>query len=145
MNMRFSAGFVVLFLSLAAADLAAAGWDSKRERAALATIEEFKDTNRKMVRLFSETWGYAVFPNVGKGGIGIGGAYGRGVVFEKGTAIGTTKLYQVSIGLQFGGQAYSEVVFFQHKTAMDKFKAGNFIMRCRIAACPVKALCDGFV
>ncbi len=139
MKMRVYASMTLLLFGFATAPLAAAEWDSKREREALATIEQFKDTSKKMARLFSDAWGYAVFPNVAKGGIGIGGAVGRGVVFEKGVAIGTTKLWQVSLGLQLGGQTYSEVVFFQHKTAMDRFKAGKFKLGAQASAVAVTA------
>jgi lipid-binding SYLF domain-containing protein len=139
MNMRYSAGLLVLLASFTATGLAVAAWDAKRERAALETIEEFRDTNKKMARLFNDAYGYAVFPNVGKGGFGIGGAYGKGIAFENGIAIGTTKLYQVSLGFQFGGQAYSEIVFFEHKTAMGKFKAGNFKLGAQASAVAVTA------
>lgn len=139
MNMRYSAGLLVLLASFTTTDLAVAAWDAERERAALDTIEEFKDTNEKMTRLFNDAYGYAVFPSVGKGGFGIGGAYGKGIVFENGIAIGTTKLYQVSLGFQFGGQAYSEVVFFEHKTAMGKFKAGKFKLGAQASAVAVTA------
>ena len=139
MNMRFSAGLLIVFVSLTGTDLAGAAWDADDEQAALLTIEEFKDASNKLAPLFSDAWGYAVFPSVGKGGIGIGGAYGTGVVFERGTAIGTTKLYQVSFGFQFGGQAYSEVVFFQHKSAMAKFKSGTFKLGAQASAVAVTA------
>jgi len=137
--MRFTAGLLFVLVSLASADPAAAAWDADDEQAALLTIEEFKDASSKLAPLFSDAWGYAVFPSVGKGGIGIGGAYGTGVVFERGTAIGTTKLYQVSFGFQFGGQAYSEVVFFQHKSAMAKFKSGTFKLGAQASAVAVTA------
>lgn len=139
MNMRVHVSMAVLLIGIVFAPFALAEWDSKRERQALATIEQFKDTNKKMARLFRDAWGYAVFPNVAKGGIGIGGAVGRGVVFEKGVAIGTTKLWQISLGLQLGGQTYSEVVFFEHKTAMDKFKAGKFKLGAQASAVAVTA------
>lgn len=139
MKMRLYAGSVFLLLSLVAVPGAAEEWDPEAEQAALATIEAFKDTNAKMADLFKSTVGYAVFPTVGKGGIGIGGAYGKGIVFERGTAIGTTSLYQLSLGFQFGGQAYSEVVFFEHKTAMNKFKTGDFKLGAQASAVAVTA------
>ena len=70
--------------------------------------------------------GFAVFPNVGKGGIGIGGARGKGEVFEKGHVIGSTTLTQVSIGFQLGGQAFSQIIFFKDKKSLDRFTEGNF-------------------
>ncbi|MGI9329806.1 MAG: YSC84-related protein [Gammaproteobacteria bacterium] len=75
---------------------------------------------------FSQAYGYAVFPTVGKGGIGIGGAYGKGRVYEAGAYTGDTSMAQLTIGFQLGGQAYSQIVFFQDKAAHDKFTSGNF-------------------
>ena len=75
---------------------------------------------------FHTAYGYAVFPSVGKGGFWVGGAYGSGTVFKNGQITGHAKLYQVSFGLQFGGQSYSEIVFFQDKRAYDRFMSGNF-------------------
>ena len=75
---------------------------------------------------FKKARGFAVFPNVGKGGIGIGGARGKGEVFEKGKVIGSTSLTQVSIGFQLGGQAFSQIIFFKDKKALERFTEGNF-------------------
>lgn len=84
---------------------------------------EFIQTDGMMSSLFANAYGYAIFPNVGKGAIGIGGAAGNGIVYERGSAIGRAKLTQVSIGFQFGGQAYREVIFFETKADLDRFKA----------------------
>ena len=75
---------------------------------------------------FKKARGYAVFPNIGKGGFGIGGARGKGEVFEKGNVIGSTILTQVSIGFQLGGQAFSQIIFFKDKKSLDRFTEGNF-------------------
>jgi len=77
-------------------------------------------------RYFNSSYGYAVFPTVGKGGIGIGGAFGRGKVFRGGKAVADVSLTQVSVGFQLGGQAYSEIIFFENKTTFDDFLSGNF-------------------
>jgi len=69
--------------------------------------------------------GYAVFPEVAKGGLVFGGAYGRGVVYEQGTHIGYADLSQASFGLQMGGQTYSELIVFENKPALDRFEAGR--------------------
>jgi lipid-binding SYLF domain-containing protein len=75
---------------------------------------------------FKTAYGYAVFPTIGKGGIVVGGAYGEGRVFEKGKAIGDTSMTQLSVGLQLGGQAYSEIVFFEDQRALKEFTSGDF-------------------
>jgi len=89
------------------------------------TISEFKKRDPSMKVFFDEAYGYAVFPTVGKGAIAIGGAYGQGKVFELGKLIGSATLKQVSIGIQLGGQSYSEIVFFKDKAALDTFTSNN--------------------
>ena len=84
-----------------------------------------------------------VFPTVGKGGIGIGGARGKGWVYERGTRIGKATLTQVTIGLQLGGQAYSEVIFFKDKAALDDFTRGNFEFDAQVSAIALTARAAG--
>jgi lipid-binding SYLF domain-containing protein len=76
--------------------------------------------------LVQRSYGYALFPDVGKAGLGVGGAYGRGVVYERGQHIGFSDLTQGTIGAQVGGQSFSELLVFEHKAALDRFKAGQF-------------------
>lgn len=95
---------------------------------------EFLKADSKMQKHFSEAYGYVIFPNVGKGAVGIGGASGNGVAYQGGGAIGMAKLTQVSIGFQWGGQAYSEIIFFQNKEAMDRFKENNVELSAQASA-----------
>ena len=90
-------------------------------------------------KFFDESAGYAVFPTVGKGGVGVGGAYGRGELFEGGQLAGYCTLTQASIGLQLGGQAYTELIFFETKAALDSFKSGNFAFAAQASAVALKA------
>ena len=83
---------------------------------------------------FKKARGYAVFPNVGKGAFGIGVASGEGEVFEKGKVIGSTKLTQVSIGFQLGGQAFSQIIFFKDKKSLERFTEGNFVFGASASA-----------
>lgn len=83
---------------------------------------------------FSNSSGYVIFPNVGKGGLIIGGASGNGVLYEKGTAVGMADLKKLSIGLQAGGQAIIEVIFFETADALKKFKEGNFEFSAEVSA-----------
>jgi lipid-binding SYLF domain-containing protein len=103
------------------------------------TIATFKTKDPGLKKFFSSAQGYAVFPTVGKGGIGIGGAYGEGKVYRQGKYIGDTSLSQVTFGLQLGGQAYSEVIFFGSKAALDKFTKGNFEFSAQASAVAVTA------
>jgi lipid-binding SYLF domain-containing protein len=96
--------------------------ESKKEKVIADSKDakaEFIKADQAMNGLFSKAYGYVIFPNVGKGGIGVGGASGNGAVYQAGQLIGMAKLTQVSIGLQAGGQAYREVIFFENKDAMD--------------------------
>lgn len=95
---------------------------------------EFINTDGQMKSLFDNAYGYVIFPNVGKGAIGIGGAAGNGMVYQGGALIGKAKLTQVSIGFQWGGQAYREVIFFENKAAMDRFKENNIELAAQVSA-----------
>ena len=88
---------------------------------------------------FKSAYGYAVFPTIGKGGIGIGGAYGKGQVYKGGKVTGTTKLFKATIGFQLGGQAFSEMIFFQDKRAYDDFTGGNFEFDAAVSAVAITA------
>jgi hypothetical protein len=98
------------------------------------TIAVFEKADPDLRKFFAGSAGYAVFPTVGKGAIGIGGAGGSGVVFEGGKAIGKASLVQVTIGFQLGGQAYSEVVFFENAAALTDFKKGTFALAAQVSA-----------
>ncbi|RJG48180.1 YSC84-related protein [Motilimonas pumila] len=97
------------------------------------TIQDFR-SSPDVNAFFGDAYGYAVFPTVGKGGFGIGGAYGEGVVFKSGKRMGETNLVQLSFGFQAGGQAYSQIVFLQDKRAYDKFTSGNFEFSAQASA-----------
>ena len=88
---------------------------------------------------FSNAYGYAVFPTIGKGGIGIGGARGTGHVYAQGWRTGVATLTQVTLGFQFGGQAYSQIIFFQDKRAFDEFTSGNFEFAAQASAVAITA------
>jgi len=99
--------------------------DKKASDKTIKALNKFKNIS-SLKPYFNRARGYAVFPNVGKGGIGIGGARGSGEVFEKENVIGKTTLTQVSIGFQLGGQAFSQIIFFKDKNALERFTEGNF-------------------
>lgn len=104
----------------------------------LDTIEVFEQAGESDM-FFERSHGYAVFPTIAKGGIGIGGAYGKGRVYVQGNYVGDTTMTQVSIGLQLGGQAYSQIVFFQDKRAYDEFTGGNFEFGAEASAVAITA------
>ncbi len=88
------------------------------------TKKMFKDAG--VSNMFDSAYGYALFPNIGKGGFVVGGAYGKGRVYAKGKHIGDTSMVQATIGFQLGGAGFSQVIFFQDKRALDEFTSGNF-------------------
>lgn len=102
-------------------------------------IAEFERSDSGMTRLFAESPGYVIFPTVGKGAIGIGGARGKGWVYDHGTLKGRATLTQVTIGLQLGGQAYREVIFFKDQQAIDEFCRGDFELSAQASAVAVKS------
>ena len=88
---------------------------------------------------FKNAAGYAVFPTVGKGGIVIGGAFGKGLVIVDGTVDGYTSMSQATIGLQLGGQTYSQFIFFRDETAVGHFRRGNFEFNAQASAVAITA------
>ena len=101
--------------------------------------EEFIRTDGLMKNLFENAYGYAILPNVGKGAIGIGGAAGNGVAYEQGSIVGMASMKQATIGFQFGGQAYREVIFFETKAQMDRFKQNKIEISAQASAVAVTA------
>jgi lipid-binding SYLF domain-containing protein len=95
---------------------------------------EFIKKDPLMKAVFQNAYGYVIFPNVGKGAIGVGGAAGNGVVYEHNNRIGMAKLSQVSIGFQAGGQAYREVIFFETKKDMERFKDSRLEFSAQVSA-----------
>ena len=124
----------VAALAIFAAPAAAQDEDDVAE-----VIQKFQEGDPGMQAWFREAYGYVVFPSVGKGAIGIGGARGNGLVYEQGRLVGKSTLTQVTIGFQLGGQAFSEVIFFKDKTALDDFTRGNFEMGAQVSAVALTA------
>jgi lipid-binding SYLF domain-containing protein len=102
------------------------------------TIEIFSKSDA-VKPFFKSAYGYAVFPMVGKGGFVIGGAYGNGQVYVNGAVTGTTRLIKGSIGFQAGGQAFSQIIFFQDKRAYGEFTSGSFEFDAGVSAVAITA------
>ena len=90
-----------------------------------STINVFKESPA-VQKFFKNSYGYAVFPTIGKAGFVVGGSYGKGQVYRHGKVTGKTSVVEGSIGFQIGGKAFSEIIFFQDKRAYDEFTSGNF-------------------
>jgi len=125
-----------------------AGWqpetaDGSREQTAyeqsVESVGEFEQRDPTLKRFFEQAHAYAIYPSVGKGGAVLGGAYGHGQVYRNGQLIGSTSVTQVTAGFQLGGQAYSEVVFFEDEAALAEFTAGTFELGAQASAVAVTA------
>jgi len=133
---KFSATLITLGLIFANAT--ALAWtpdtNDKLELSVAQAILKAKEKDPSLAKWFDAAYAYAVFPKVGKGGIGIGGAHGKGIVVRGDTTVATTSLTQVSVGFQLGGQVYAQFIMFKDKTAFDNFARGNFEFGAQVSA-----------
>jgi len=125
--------FVLSMMVVFAFNLSIAQADSYSD-----TMEVFKKSPN-VQPFFKNAYGYAVFPTIGKGGLGIGGAFGTGQVYQGGKVTGTSSLVKFSIGFQAGGQAFSEMIFFEDKRAYDEFTSGEFAFDATASAVAITA------
>ena len=102
------------------------------------TINIFKNAGESG-SFFANSYGYAVFPTIGKGGLVVGGAYGKGRVYASGNHVGDTSMTQVTVGFQLGGEAYSQIIFFEDKRAFEEFTSGNFEFSATASAVAITA------
>ena len=123
---------IVLATTLA---IAAAPVSADKYSEALETFKKAGESGK----YFDSAYGYALFPTIGKGGFGIGAAHGDGRVYVKGKHVGDTSMTQVSIGLQLGGQAFSQIIFFENINAYQQFASGNFEFSAEASAVAITA------
>jgi len=107
---------------------------SKTDKEAIDTIALFKKTDPGMSKFFEESVGYVVFPKITKAAIGIGGAHGKGIVYENKKKVGKASLSQGTIGFQLGGQIYAEVIFFETETTLENFKQSTMKLSAQVSA-----------
>jgi lipid-binding SYLF domain-containing protein len=132
---------ILIFSSLSIANPARAQSDKDKKimEDCKTAKAEFLRTDSLLANLFANAYGYVMLPNVGKGAIGVGGASGNGIVYERGKIIGKAKMTQVTIGFQAGGQAYRELIFFESKAKLDDFKQNKFEFSAQVSAVAAKA------
>ncbi len=125
---------LALFLVPAmAAPLRAQGTSDEHDEV-LKAIATFQSKDPGLRKFFDSSAGYAVFPKVGEGAVGVGAAHGTGELIVGGKAIGKISMTQVSVGLQLGGQSYSEIIFFEKQSTLDGFEHGNFAFAAQATA-----------
>lgn len=136
---------ILIMLAVLGVSSVVAGAESQARSAAGTGPEDLSSTiavymeNQQVRPFFENCYGYAVFPTIGKGGFVIGGAYGTGQVYRQGKPTGRTRLVKFSIGWQAGGQAYSQIIFFQDKRAYDEFTSGEFAFDAQASAVAITA------
>ena len=130
MNLIIRAGLILLLMSMPFTQ----AWADRYQD----TIKVFKDAGESGT-FFGNSYGYSVFPTIGKGGIVVGAAHGKGRVYALGRHVGDTSMTKVTVGFQFGGQAYSQIIFFQDKRAFDEFTRGNFEFGAQAEAVAITA------
>lgn len=106
---------------------------------AQAVLKRLSSSDPTLPAFLERAHAYTVFPSIGKGALGVGGAYGRGVVYERGRVIGYADVTQATLGLQIGGQSYSQILVFQDRETLERFKSGNFTFAANASAVAVKA------
>ena len=135
MHLRFNVLLAFLILSLPFTSAWADKFDDSKYEEAKVVFQQAGESGK----YFNHSYGYALFPTIGKGGIGIGGAHGKGRVYVSGKHVGDTAMTQLTIGFQLGGQAYSQVIFFEDKRAYDEFTGGNFEFGAQATAVAITA------
>ncbi len=140
MNVRRDVFVLLLVLLSTASTPVFAGWNPHEEERARQTIRLFQKTDPTLQVFFDKAHGYAVFPDVYKGGILLlGGARGKGYVYEQERLIGRSSITQINVGPQLGGQAFAEIVFFRSKSDLEDFKKGNYELSAQASAIVVTA------
>lgn len=109
------------------------------ESDARQALSKAKANDRTLNDFLDRSAGYAVFPTVGKGAVGLGGAYGKGVLYDDGIAVGYCDLTQATVGLQLGGQSYTEIIAFESTQALENFKRGNLQFDAQASAVALKS------
>ncbi|MEM9668588.1 MAG: lipid-binding SYLF domain-containing protein [Pseudomonadota bacterium] len=140
----FRSVFIALFVFVTAPLVFAEGWDprntaetsgeSKLARRSQASLAGFLERDPSLQVFFDEAYGYVIFPRIGKGGLVVGYARGKGLIYRDGVAQGKAFMNQYSVGAQLGGRSYAELIFFRDQLEYDSFVDGNFSFRADAAA-----------
>jgi hypothetical protein len=108
-----------------------------------ATLTRVREEHPELSSALDKAHGYAVFPSAGRASAVLGGAYGRGEVYERGQRIGDASMGQLTVGVQLGGQTFSEIILFNSENALDRFKAGRIAFAANLSAVVSKAAASG--
>ncbi|GHG90976.1 lipid-binding SYLF domain-containing protein [Comamonas sp. JC664] len=111
----------------------------------IATVDRLVNKNKGLEKELQQAHGYAVFPSLGRASLVLGGSFGRGEVYEKGKPVGFATLSQLTLGVQVGGQTYSEIIFFKDRNALEAFKGGKAAVAANASLVLVKAAASGTI
>jgi lipid-binding SYLF domain-containing protein len=142
MRRSFGIGLALLGLTVMAGCAAAPkGTDAKADlsREVKNTVESYESQDPGMKKFLNDAYAYAVFPSVGKGGAVVGGAFGQGQLFEQGKMIGYVSVSKASVGLQLGGQTFSEIIAFENAAAVNNLKDGKLNFSANVSAVLLKS------
>lgn len=138
MRKLFKAGVLIITVAWFGNAMA---WDpaeaDKMDRVVKEAVSTLLEKDPGMQRFLDKSAGYVVLPSVGKGGMGVGGARGRGLLYEGGSPTAVVTMTQLTIGFQLGGQAFSEFIFFKDEVALAEFKRGSFEFGAQVSAVAV--------
>lgn len=139
--MTFVLAGTLVALSLGACATAPVSVEGKAdiEKDAATALTAARAADSTLGPVLNASAGYAVFPKVGKAAAGVGGAYGKGVLYEHGRAVGYCDLTQATVGMQLGGQTYTQIIAFETKKAVETFKEGNFRFAAQATAVALKS------
>jgi lipid-binding SYLF domain-containing protein len=141
--MKTTLSFILSLALVFASATALSKWDPDEAEEYHAKAQEakaaFLEKDPSVQRFFDKSSGYVIIPTVGKAGFGIGGARGKGLLYENGAITAIVTLSQLSFGFQWGGQAYSEFIFFEDAATLENFKKGNYELGAQASAVAVTA------
>jgi lipid-binding SYLF domain-containing protein len=139
--MGFLAVGLIGLLALGACSTAPSSPQGKSDlrRSSADALTQAQQNDPTLREFIGSSAGYAVFPSIGKGAVGIGGAYGKGDLYQNGTPVGYCDMTQASIGFALGGQAYTEILVFESPAAVERFKDGNFRFDAQATAVALKS------
>ena len=129
---------LLIFLLSITMNAQAGGWNPELISDSEEALQTMLEKKPKLESFYNESYGYAIFPKITKAGIAFGGAFGKGVVFKDHQVVGSSKLKQASIGLQFGGQQYSEIIFFENEESFENFINGKLKFDAQASAVALK-------
>jgi lipid-binding SYLF domain-containing protein len=104
-----------------------------------AALSDFKAQDPSLDNVLHSSYGFAIFPSIGKGAVGVGGAYGQGEVFQQGSRVGYADMTQGTVGAAIGGQTYAELVIFRTQEALQRFESGQLTFTADVSATAAKA------